>query len=184
LVKCVKSIMDVALGVASAFGTPPDPSAIITAAAKVPQECLCMATWINPFAICALLRDVLDLVIAMLKCIRGILSKLVTLNLRASGMMLDPLVSVQRTGQCLFGLIRVQQETALISLDWLGVFLNAISFLFSVAGLNPPSSISINLTDLGAGAPLAPVVSIIDMTINALAIPREAASVCAKLGGY
>lgn len=186
LLDCVQAIVGMATALKDATtSVPPDFAAIPDSVVAVLDKCpKCLVGW-SPFTVCALVRDILDLVITLLNCAKQILSKLLVISLRAGGLMLDPEISIRKTGECLLGLMRTQLERTLVNLDLLGTLLKAISFLIEFTGVDIDiTNISFDLADFGLDAPLQPVITIIDTISTMLLLPREAAAQCAALGGY
>jgi len=190
LLGCMKATFDLMLALPEALGIGqnppvPNPGAIKDALEAVERECPKCITGFNVFTVCALVRDILDLILTLLNCAKQILSKLVVISLRAGGLMMDPEISIRKTGECLLGLMRTQLERTLINLDLLGMLLKAVQTLVSFTGQNIDlTNISLNLSDFGLDGPLQPIISIIDMVSTMLLLPRELADQCAEVGGY
>jgi hypothetical protein len=131
LLGCMKATFDLMLALPKALGvgqTPPvpDPGAITDALIAVERECPKCVLGFSVFTVCALVRDILDLILTLLNCAKQILTKLVVISLRAGGLMMDPEISIRKTGECLMGLMRTQLERTLINLDLLGMLLKAV----------------------------------------------------------
>jgi hypothetical protein len=185
---CIKHVIDAVSAIPKAIGPPPDGTElqkIKDAILGIEKDCPTCFLGFSVFTVCAFVRDILDLIITLLNCAKQILSKLLVISLRAGGLMMDPEISIQKTGACLYGLMKIQLERTLVNLDLLGTLLKAVQLLVDFTGADIDlDNISLDLSDFDLDAPLQPVIMIIDTVATMLALPRELAAQCAAVGGY
>jgi len=136
LLQCAQSIFEVLEALKDILSDltslPPDlgelTSAMTEAAAKCTQ---CFTGW-SVGAFCRLLRDIIDLIVALLKCVQDVLTKLITLNLQVAGLMADPEIEIQKRGSVCLDCSTHRRKTFLPGLTFWGQCLRHWAFCSSL----------------------------------------------------
>ena len=177
LLQCAQSIFEVLEALKDILSDltslPPDLGELTSAMTKAAAKCTqCFTGW-SVGAFCRLLRDIIDLIVALLKCVQDVLTKLITLNLQVAGLMADPEIEIQKTGECLLGLLNAQKEDLFARIDVLGSMLEALGFLFQFVGVSGISDITVSLKSLSPLMGLDTLVAQLQSIINLLGEPGK-----------
>lgn len=104
---CAGALVGFANAVSAALGPPPDPTKLVTALENILTQCQCVVGMALPppvGPICDFLkltRDMTGMLSSVTSCLTGLLTHLVTLNVRSGLMLGDLNPAVVSAGQCL-----------------------------------------------------------------------------------
>ena len=139
-------------------------------------ECLkCFTGWsIGNF--CALLRDLTDIIVGILKCLISLLTKLAVINLRIAGLEGNPNVSIRKSAKCLKGFMATQTDVMAIQLNAIAELFKVLSIFFEFAGYPLPEELlspSIDLSALAKRGQLDQLTSRLQAVVNLFGEPGK-----------
>lgn len=158
--------------VVGAFGSLPNPpltdlNKAIANAGYVCASCFAF----TPCKFACLLEDLLSAMLSIIRCVTSLLNGMITLNLKATGMSLNPNASIQEAAECLFGLIGVQKQNLGVKFNLIGAIFEVIGFLAGFVGISmPPVSITITVN-----TPLSTIASQLAALIPVITPVRDSA---------
>jgi hypothetical protein len=182
LLKCVMKIVDAFKSLSNMIGDlpTPNPTDPVKKLGIAVIECTKCVTGFSIGKFCALLRDIIDLVIALLNCIKGLLSKILILNLRVIRGMTDPEVSIQSSAICLAGLVRIQTENLTVRINGIATILQAVGFLLEFVHIPIPTEALTGIMNVSIATPLPQITTALDELIGVLTPIRDALDTCAN----
>jgi hypothetical protein len=183
LLKCVMKIIAAFKSLSNMIGDlpAPDPTDPVKKLSMAVIECTKCVTGFSPGKFCALLRDLISLVIALLNCIKGLFSKILLLNLRVGLGAMDAEPTIVSASVCLANLVRVQTETMIIKTSTVALILQSVGFLLEFVPVSPINpSILTGVQTISIDTPLPQITAVLDELIGALTPIRVALDTCAN----
>lgn len=143
----IGSMLSVFESLTSPSHLPPDVTKIYAALGLMAANCLpCFNSFFNPLLYACMIEDLLKLVISIIDCVENLVTHLLTLRLKATGLESSPVIEVQEAGSCLAKLVDAQTETLAVKFNAVGEVFKLVSFFLTLIPGVPclPTSITIS----------------------------------------
>lgn len=154
---CVGAIVKFTKAVPDSLGPPPDPTALASALAGVILKCKCVVEIALPppiGLICQFLKmvsDIVTLISQVVTCLVGLVTHLLSFNLKAAILLGSPDAAMKATGSCLIDQGQGMLDLLLAKLGSLGALLALLEPVFDLLAEVVPAPFNQTIIDLKSG---------------------------------
>jgi hypothetical protein len=161
VIGCVTSVLDI-------FDTEQFPPINVGAIPKMVEKCKCLASF-TPFGFCGTISGLLNAVVEVLRCVRGLIGDIAVQGAQIAAMLADGDDNLAYQAECLAGVQAVQLKNLTRSLGPVAELWDSAAFLFEFVGIP-----FVSLSTITQGGDVASMLRVLDEVLEALTSVRNA----------